>query len=165
MWAGERRARVSLPTYPFQRQRYSLRRPASPPHEARPGASRTVTVPDAVLAHGRPSLPSEYVAPRTELEEVVAEIWAKLMGYQSVGVFDDFFLLGGDSLSAAQIAGRLRDAFMVTFSVEQAFDLRTIAAQARAVEELLIERLGEISDDEAEALLAEMNVPDQEHEN
>lgn len=165
MWAGERRARVSLPTYPFQRQRYSLRRPAPPPHEARPGVPSTVTVPDAVLAHDRPSLPSEYVAPRTELEEVVAEIWAKLMGYRSVGVFDDFFLLGGDSLSAAQIAGRLRDAFLVTFSVEQAFDLRTIAAQARAVEELLIERLGEISDDEAEALLAEMNVPDQEHEN
>ena len=164
MRAGERRARVSLPTYPFQRQRYSLRRPASPP-QARPAGPGKGTGSDAVPAQDRPSLPSEYVAPRTELEEVIAEIWAKLMGYRSVGVFDDFFLLGGDSLAAAQIARRLGDAFSVTVSVEQAFDLRTIAEQARAVEELLIERLGAISDDEAEALLAEMDIPDLEHEN
>jgi acyl transferase domain-containing protein len=173
MRAGERRVRVPLPAYPFQRQRYSLRRPAAPSPGAppggqpgaRPGEPGTVTAPDAVLAQDRPSLPSEYVAPRTELEEVIAEIWATLMGYRNVGVFDDFFLLGGDSLSAAQIARRLRDAFSVAISVEQAFDLHTIAAQARAVEDLLIERLGAISDDEAEALLAEINVPDHEHEN
>lgn len=172
MRAGERRARVSLPTYPFQRQRYSLRRLASPPDAALaprapwPGGASTVAVPDAVLAHERPSsLPSEYVAPRTELEETIAAIWGKLMGYQGIGVFDDFFLLGGDSLSAAQVAGRLRDSFSVAISVKEAFDLRTIEAQARAVEELLIERLVLISDDEAEALLAEMNVPDEEHGN
>jgi acyl transferase domain-containing protein/acyl carrier protein len=169
MWAGERRARISLPTYPFQRQRYSLRRLASPPHAAqapRAGGASTVAVPDAVPVRGRPgSLPSEYVAPRTELEETIAAIWGKLMGYQSIGVFDDFFLLGGDSLSAAQVAGRLRDSFSVAISVKEAFDLRTIEAQARAVEELLIERLALISDDEAEALLAEMNVSDEEHGN
>jgi acyl carrier protein len=169
MWAGERRARVSLPTYPFQRQRYSLRRLASPheprPHEPRPGAARTVAVPDAAAARDRPdSLPSEYAAPRTELEETIAAIWGRLMGYKSIGVFDDFFLLGGDSLSAAQIAGRLRESFPVAISVKEAFALRTVEAQARAVEELLIERLASISDDEAEALLAAMNVPDEEHE-
>lgn len=169
MWAGERRARVSLPTYPFQRQRYSLRRLASPheprPHESRPGAARTVAVPDAAAARDRPdSLPSEYAAPRTELEETIAAIWGRLMGYKSIGVFDDFFLLGGDSLSAAQIAGRLRESFPVAISVKEAFALRTVEAQARAVEELLIERLASISDDEAEALLAAMNVPDEEHE-
>lgn len=165
MWSGERRARVSLPTYPFQRQRYSLRRLASPPHEGRPGAVRTVAVPDAAAARNRPdSLPSEYVAPRTELEETIAAIWGRLMGYKSIGVFDDFFLLGGDSLSAAQIAGRLRESFPVAISVKEVFALRTVEAQAGAVAELLIERLALISDDEAEALLAAMNVPDEEHE-
>jgi hypothetical protein len=50
-----------------------------------------VTGADGVPVQDRPSLPSDYAAPRNELEEVIAEIWAKLMGYRSVGVFDDFF--------------------------------------------------------------------------
>ncbi|MCO6453579.1 MAG: AMP-binding protein, partial [Caldilineales bacterium] len=52
------------------------------------------------LAH---KLRPEYVAPRDELEHVVVEMWSEVLSVQQVGVFDNFFLLGGDSLSAARL--------------------------------------------------------------
>jgi amino acid adenylation domain-containing protein len=46
---------------------------------------------------------SEYIAPRTRLEEVLAHIWAQVLGVTRVGVKDDFFALGGNSLSAMRL--------------------------------------------------------------
>ncbi|WP_428331022.1 non-ribosomal peptide synthetase [Mucilaginibacter sp.] len=49
----------------------------------------------------------EYVAPRTELEKQVAEIWQELMGLEKISIFDNFFELGGRSLVAVQIMARI----------------------------------------------------------
>ena len=51
---------------------------------------------------------AEYVAPRDEVEEQIASIWAQLLGVERVGVFDDFFALGGHSLLATQAIMRIR---------------------------------------------------------
>ncbi|MCB1035725.1 MAG: SDR family oxidoreductase, partial [Acidobacteria bacterium] len=53
---------------------------------------------EAVASHERPELQTPYVAPRTELEEALAEMWQELLGIDRVGVHDDFFELGGHSL-------------------------------------------------------------------
>ncbi len=59
----------------------------------------------------RGDLRSAYVAPRGPVEEVVAGIWAEVLGLDRVGVLDDFFDLGGHSLLSTRIVARLRDAF------------------------------------------------------
>ncbi|MES3018319.1 MAG: amino acid adenylation domain-containing protein [Bacteroidota bacterium] len=53
---------------------------------------------------GKPEIPKmNKVLPRTDLEKMVANIWAELLGVESVGVYDDFFELGGHSLIAMQV--------------------------------------------------------------
>ena len=50
----------------------------------------------------------EYVAPRTDLERRIAEIWCEVLGTERVGIDDDFFVLGGHSLLATQVVAKLR---------------------------------------------------------
>ncbi|HVW97009.1 MAG TPA: amino acid adenylation domain-containing protein [Mucilaginibacter sp.] len=49
----------------------------------------------------------EYIAPRTEIEKQVAEIWQELMGIEKISIYDNFFELGGRSLIAVQIMARI----------------------------------------------------------
>lgn len=53
----------------------------------------------------------EYVAPRNEVESSIADILAEFLNVQNVGVYDNFILLGGESLLAAQAAWKIRDRF------------------------------------------------------
>jgi acyl carrier protein len=68
-----------------------------------------------------------YAAPRTQVEEVLADIWAEVLGRERVGIDDDFFELGGHSLLATQVIARVRDTFQVTLPVRTVFEARTIA--------------------------------------
>jgi hypothetical protein len=52
-----------------------------------------------------------FVAPRNEIEQIVANIWQKLLGIESIGVHDDFFQLGGHSLLAARLLNKLRQIY------------------------------------------------------
>src|SRR5712692_5570111 len=69
----------------------------------------------------RPELTSPYVAPRTQEERTVAEIWARLLGVERVGVNDDFFELGGHSMLATQLLSRLHDDFQVELPIKVLF--------------------------------------------
>jgi acyl carrier protein len=88
----------------------------------------------------RPDRDSTYVAPRTPLEEGVAEIWAEVLGLDRVGVYDPFFELGGHSLLMTQILARLRDRYGVQLSVRTFFQEATVASLAIAVTQSLVER-------------------------
>jgi amino acid adenylation domain-containing protein len=76
----------------------------------------------------------EPVAPRTELERELAEVWRELLGVEVVGVEDDFFELGGHSLLAAQLAARVRARFGSEVSVREVFEEPTIAGLARRLQ-------------------------------
>ncbi|HYO59265.1 non-ribosomal peptide synthetase [Archangium sp.] len=71
-----------------------------------------------------------FVAPRTPSEELVAGIWAQLLGVPRVGRHDNFFALGGNSLMATQAASRLRNAFKVELPLRWLFDAPTVGALA-----------------------------------
>jgi amino acid adenylation domain-containing protein len=71
--------------------------------------------------------------PRNAVEEVVAAIWAEVLGRDEVGVRDDFFALGGHSLMATQIVSRLRLAFQAEVPLRALFEAPTVAGVAAAV--------------------------------
>jgi acyl carrier protein len=74
-----------------------------------------------------------YVAPRTQTERVLAEMWAELLGVEGVGVDDNFFDLGGHSLLATQVVSRVRAVFGVDLPLASVFDRPTVAAIATVV--------------------------------
>jgi amino acid adenylation domain-containing protein/non-ribosomal peptide synthase protein (TIGR01720 family) len=80
----------------------------------------------------RPHLGEAYVGPRTEVEEILSLIWAEVLGLQQVGVHDNFFSLGGDSIRVIQILDRLKRRDM-TLSLQQFFQNQTISELAREV--------------------------------
>jgi amino acid adenylation domain-containing protein len=59
----------------------------------------------------RPDSLGSFVEPRTLLEEVLSDIWAKVLNIERIGIFDNFFELGGQSLMATQIVAQLQDIF------------------------------------------------------
>jgi acyl-CoA synthetase (AMP-forming)/AMP-acid ligase II/acyl carrier protein len=94
-----------------------------------------------------------FVAPRTDAEALVAEIWKEVLGAGDIGAFDDFFALGGHSLLAVQVGSRLRASIGIEVPVRTLFTHRTVAGLATAVERLLMDELSELTDEEAARLL------------
>jgi acyl carrier protein len=75
----------------------------------------------------RPELQNPYAAPRTPVEEILAEIWADVIGVEQVGIHDNFFELGGDSLLATRIVSRILQHFRLEISLRSLFQLPTVA--------------------------------------
>ncbi|WP_128430374.1 non-ribosomal peptide synthetase [Streptomyces cyaneus] len=82
---------------------------------------------------GTEQLGSRYVAPRTGREQVLAGVWADVLGVDRVGVHDNFFELGGDSILSIQVVTRARQAGLRVTS-KLMFVHQTVAALAEAVE-------------------------------
>jgi acyl carrier protein len=80
--------------------------------------------------YSRPGLPNNYVAPRTEVEQIITDACQELLGIDQIGIDDNFFDLGGHSLLAIQLIHRLRDIFQVELSVRSLFDTPTVAGLA-----------------------------------
>jgi amino acid adenylation domain-containing protein len=95
-----------------------------------------------------------FLSPRTSTEQRVAAIVGQLLGLERVGVNDNFFYLGGNSLFGTQVIGRLRDAFNVEVPLLRLFDHPTVADLAEEVERLMVAKLDAMSEEEAQRLLA-----------
>ncbi|MEW1896264.1 amino acid adenylation domain-containing protein [Streptomyces albidoflavus] len=75
----------------------------------------------------------EYAAPRTETERVLCAIWAEVLGRERIGTGDDFFALGGDSITSLKITSRVRSALSRDLTPRALFDHPTVAELAAAV--------------------------------
>ncbi|CBL45102.1 Non-ribosomal peptide synthetase modules and related proteins [gamma proteobacterium HdN1] len=83
---------------------------------------------------GASALSVEKIAPRTATEREIAAVWTEFLGKQEIGVLDNLFELGGNSITATRIASRLRKLFNVQISVREVFRSATVADLAIAVE-------------------------------
>ena len=81
----------------------------------------------------RPELETPFVAPRTPVEESLAEVWAGVLGLEEVGIHDNFLELGGDSLRAGQVISRVISAFRVELPLRSLFEEPTVADMAVAI--------------------------------
>lgn len=88
----------------------------------------------AILLHARPNLPNPYVAPHTEVERTIVDVWQELMGIEQIGIYDDFFELGGHSLLATQIISRMRETFEIDLPLDNLFEQPNVAFLAEYIE-------------------------------
>jgi acyl transferase domain-containing protein len=159
-YKSERRHRVPLPTYPFKRQRfwlepgdqsrgYSASQAGLGKTENNHQGSTELELVDSPIFEDL-DLKNNYVAPRNEVEKIIAEIWKQMLGINQVGIFDNFIELGGDSLLATRVIVRIREMLRVELSVEQFFEAPTIIDLSMGVEEILIKEIEELPEDEAQ---------------
>ncbi|HEX6873184.1 MAG TPA: acyltransferase domain-containing protein, partial [Micromonosporaceae bacterium] len=149
----ERRRRIALPSYPFEGVDCRLPQPGRPPRPAAGGpltgpayagnggedesgagaesaASLDAEAADQVDAAGPGTGPDQ---PRDEVERRIFAIWQERLGTAEFGVHDNFLELGGNSLMAAQVLTRLREAFSVPIPLSTLFDFPTVAGIADQV--------------------------------
>ena len=146
---GEKRKRIPLPTYPFERKRHWID-PITPfsyhmdiknsylnlqlnndisisePKEQNQEVSRTL--------HQRPELASSYTPPANEIEEKLVQIWQDLLGIDSIGVNDNFFELGGHSLLASKLLIHIKNELGVTIKLQ---NLNSDSISVKQISELI----------------------------
>lgn len=116
----------------------------------------------------RPNLSTAYVAPTNDIETSIAEIWQELLGIEQVGIHDNLFDLGGDSLLVIQVVSRIREVLRIEVPLRAIFETPTIAELAERVGQTALAMHGDtdeiattlnlveqLSDEELMALLAE----------
>ncbi len=147
-YSEERRARVTLPTYPFERQRYwaepkkngSSQQSASPElaHSlSENGSEAPPPTPPSTKSQPTTSAPTPSAetkdAPRNKGERIVAAVFKELLGVNKVGVHDNFFEMGGHSLLAIQVMRRLSGIFNVKLPPDKLINKPTVAGLAQSI--------------------------------
>jgi len=82
-------------------------------------------------ANPRPEISTVYVAPKTDMEKEIAAVWQSLLGIDRVGIHDDFFQLGGDSLNIVQLNTELKKKYKRDIPVAVMFKYQTIQSFTR----------------------------------
>ena len=85
---------------------------------------------------------NDFVPPRSEIEEMIAQTWREVLKIDRIGAFDDFFDLGGHSLLATRVVVRLRASLHAELPLRKLFEARTVAGLAQEVEALRRDRSG-----------------------
>jgi NAD(P)-dependent dehydrogenase (short-subunit alcohol dehydrogenase family)/acyl carrier protein len=100
--------------------------------------------PSSSVLHQRPNLQTAYVSPRNEMEQQIAAIWQKVLGLAQIGVQDNFFAVGGDSLMGLRTMNELRKVFGVDLSINLLFKKQpTVEGMAEIIKQKQIELLGD----------------------
>ena len=95
---------------------------------------------------------AEFKAPRTALEEILTKMWIGILGVEKIGIHDNFFQLGGDSILAAQVISQVSERMQVKLSLLSLFDAPTVAETALVIEEIMIDEVERLAEDEARRL-------------
>jgi amino acid adenylation domain-containing protein len=99
-------------------------------------ASKDSALPATPELYSRPELSSVFVEPRNETEGHIADVWKLVLGLKSIGVCDNFWELGGNSLLAAQVVSRIKEKFHIPLPLRAIFELPTVEKLAEKTESL-----------------------------
>lgn len=93
--------------------------------------------PAAVSDRPRPggAAADDYVAPRGDVETAIARLWSEVLGGERIGVDDDFFELGGNSLIAVQLIALIRKELGVRLPMRSLFEEPTVAGVTSLIEQ------------------------------
>ncbi|HYJ85873.1 MAG TPA: non-ribosomal peptide synthetase [Pyrinomonadaceae bacterium] len=117
----------------------------------------------------RPELSALYSRPRNETEQILVQIWEEVLDVSPIGINDDFFDLGGHSLSATQVISQVIKRFQLEIPLQSLFQSPTIAEMAAVITEhqgkmldesqlaTILDELATLSDAEAHRLVCEIN--------
>jgi aspartate racemase len=98
----------------------------------------------------------DFIAPRGQTEQELAEIWSEVLRVERISVQDNFFDLGGHSLLATQLLSRIRSTFAVDLKLQDVFVSPTIEASADMIDTALIMKSGDSRIDEALDMLEKL---------
>ena len=120
--------------------------------------------------NSRPEMDIPYVSPRTSTEEQLAQIWGEVLSLERVGIYDNFFDLGGHSLAATRVISLVFKQFQMEVPLQLLFQSPTVDEMAAVIAEHQTKKLGEeelarilaelesLSDEEAQRLVANQPV-------
>jgi acyl carrier protein len=156
--AGGKRRRLSLPTYPFEKQRFWIDEAMFRQAVAGlfSGAANAFTLPEGGFQIESPaaSMPGgfepAYTAPRNEIEETIAQVWQEVLGFTRISIDSNFFDISGDSLTATQLVNRLKLVYEVEIPLKRFFESPTIAQLADTITQLLMEKVAGLSSEEVQ---------------
>lgn len=94
------------------------------------------------------TLDTRYAAPETDLQRTLSSFWEQSLGREQVGIDDDFFELGGNSLVAVQLGARIRRHFGLEMPLATLFEQPTLRSLAAVLEESLLDKVAQMSDDD-----------------
>jgi acyl transferase domain-containing protein/thioesterase domain-containing protein len=128
-YANERRYRISLPPYPFERKRYWINpgkladpsTPIEPILEVEPESDSSSRTPQ-----DQGITVKDVEAPRNEVEKSLAGIWQGLLGVDNLTIHDNFFELGGSSLLATRLFTQIANVFGERLPIATIFEAPTI---------------------------------------
>jgi acyl carrier protein len=87
---------------------------------------------------------ADYVAPETEFEKIISEIWSEVLQIEKIGVHDNFLELGGNSLAAIRIATRVNDSFELDLPLNTVFESPTVSRLSQQIEKSILTMLEEL---------------------
>ncbi len=185
-YEGEKRKRIPLPTYPFERKRHWIDpiEPFSYHTKSTITYSTFQQVNDTSITtqaeqnqktdtslHQRPELASAYTPPENDVEERIVKIWQDLLGIKTIGIEDDFFELGGHSLLASKLLIHIKNEFGITLklqnlnsdfiSVKQISNLITnnseVQLKVDPKHKIVVKKTNEITEEEWQIYVREFN--------
>ena len=104
---------------------------------------------------GDARLRARFQAPDEPVQQAVARVWSEVLGVEPIGLDDDFFLLGGHSLSATRVHALLRETFQIELPLRALFEVTTLRRLAEAIGRAVVESVERMSDLEVSSLLEE----------
>ena len=154
-YEGETRKRIPLPTYPFERKRHWID-PLVPfnyhvdtknsysnwqqNNDSRISDQIEQTHEISTFLHQRPELTTSYTPPSNEIEEKLVQIWQELLGFESIGVNDNFFDLGGHSLLAISLSSEIEEKYSISFGLPDLYKSPTVIGIAECISNKLQEQ-------------------------
>lgn len=119
-YINEKRQRVVLPTYPFNRKSYWVNAEVENKSEIQQNS------------YARPAN-LEYVAPTSDTAKNLAYEWSEVLGISPIGMKDNFFELNGDSLNLSQLASRIFERYQIKLSLASLFENPTLAGMEKEI--------------------------------